>query len=112
MFCEIKSGETVTENEWFRRCEKERWPYVVVTHRRKYSAVNWDHTSLPKEADAKLEGSAQALCTKLEAVYDRRAGKRSKAIFSAKVGRFDSLLPGEARAAAKEIFEILSSALA
>lgn len=107
MFCEIKSGDMATANEWYRRCEKEHWPYIVVTHRRKYSAVNWDHVSLPKEADAKLDGCEVAL----EEVYDRHARKRSKGIFSAKVGRFDNMLPEEARAAAREIYGILTAAL-
>ncbi|MDX6769073.1 MAG: hypothetical protein SF051_06035 [Elusimicrobiota bacterium] len=109
MFCEIKKNETKVANDWFRRCEKERMPYVVVTHRKKYSAVDWDYISLPKAADAKLDAASPALLDQLQEVFQRHASRKSKVNFSAKVGGFDNLLPDEARAAAREVFQVLQA---
>ena len=112
MFCEIKKDETAVANDWFRRCEKERMPYVVVTHRKKYSAVDWDYISLPKAADAKLDAASPALLDRLQEVFQRHASRKSKFNFSAKVGSFDNMLPDDARSAAREVFQVLTVALA
>lgn len=112
VFCEIKANDDVAANKWFRHCEKERLPYVLVTRHRKYSAVTWDYVSLPKEADSKLDDAAQSLLTRLQEVFQRHAGKNSKFNFSAKVGGFDNMLPEQARAAAFEVFDLLRAAAA
>lgn len=111
VFCEIKANDNAAANKWFRHCEKERQPYVVVTHRRKYSTVNWDYISLPKAADSKLDASAEILLTRLQEVFHRHAGKKSKFNFSARVGGFDNMPPVAARAAAREVFGVLKAVL-
>ena len=106
-FCEVRPNDIGTVNKWFRQCQARNIPYVVVTHRAKYSKVAWDHVSLPKEADSKLEAAARAMTDQLKAIFRRHANPKSTFMFSAGVGEFDKLLPAQARAAANEIYHVL-----
>lgn len=110
-YCEIKAGETAAANKWYRHCEKEHLPYIVVTRRKKYSSVNWDYISLPKSADAKLEGSAKIMSKQLLEAFHRHANKKSRFTFSAQIGKFDNILPAAARTAAKEVSDVFKRIL-
>ena len=110
-FCEIKAGEIKAANKWYQHCESKRLPYIIVTHRKKYSSVNWDYISLPKSEDPKLEAAARVMSERLLEVFHRHANKKSRFTFSAQIGKFENMLPADARVAAKEVSGVFKNVL-
>lgn len=105
---ECKSNDTNSLNKWYKQCEKEGYPYVAVQHRSKYSKVEWDYLTIPKEKDINLKNNSAKIKQEILSVFEAVSNKKAKFMFSAGVGTFDNLFPDNAKRAGEMIFEILN----
>lgn len=95
-------------NNWFSHCVTNGIPYVYVTHRKKYSKVNWDYMSLPTSIDEKLDDSTKEyIVNKIMSTFSNYKNSKSIYNINAIVGDLDNLWPDDACKAADEIYLFL-----
>jgi hypothetical protein len=108
---ECKNTDVESSNKWYSECEKKGLPFVVVYHRSKYSKVEWDYLTIPKEKDELLRSKAEEVRKSLLSIFQSSATEKSTYDFSALLGKFDYLTPENASKAAGMVYDVLSKAI-
>ena len=76
-FVIAKRDEAHKNNAWFKHCEKEQIPYVVVEPRVKYALVYFDYTNLTKSNEQILLDNWESINKIAVDLYDQYSIKRS-----------------------------------
>lgn len=103
-----KDGDTVSDKIWFAHCQKNQIPYVVVRYRKTLADVEWDYITFPSEWDKKLIENESELKHKFINVFQKHASKRSEYTVTCTVASFKGMPIENAKAAAGEIFDVVS----
>jgi hypothetical protein len=110
-FVERKTNDEATENRWYDQCVKQRWPLIVVSYRKKYAKVTWDHITLPPEWDQRVRNAEDSIVSSILAIFSEHRGPRSHYAINAFAGSIDCLSPDAARIVANQVFNILHAAV-
>jgi len=104
-----KRSKGTTERKWFKHCEQEKIPYVIVSMRTKYADISFDYISLPKEYDAFLTNHAETIWKEAHAIFKKYAVKKSK--FGGGgllIINFENIPIDNAEFAANELFDLIN----
>lgn len=106
-FIECKQTDIESKNRWFRQCQSNSVPFVVVAIRTKYARVEWDCISMPHVCDDAIKSGSNCIIDRLESVLRKLLNRNWVYRGSAYSAIVDKLAPSDARAVAAAIYEIL-----
>jgi hypothetical protein len=98
-------------NAWYKECQRDAVPYVIVRSRRKYADIQWDHLNLPKEADDTIRSKGDDFRNGFVHIFRKHAGLKSEYRLGSFVVEFLNIDTARATAAAADMYDYVLSEL-
>lgn len=101
-------SDSDTINAWYRVCQKEQLPYIVVEKRTKFATVRWDYISFNSENEKNIVKNQDSYIEELNAIFAKyRNAKSEFRIDGAGLIYFFDIEVSKANAMAEELYDIV-----
>jgi len=99
-------NDSDTVNAWYRHCQKEQIPYIIIEKRKKFSTVRWDYISFPSEKDKDIGENQDKYNEDLKAIFKKYCNSKSRYEISGGLVDFFDIEVSKANAMAEELYDI------
>jgi len=94
-------------NAWFRLCQINGTPYVIIKTRMKYADVRWDHINFLPEIDNYIDKIGQSFVDGFILIFKKYANKKSEYIVGGRVAEFKNIDIELVESMASEIYDYI-----
>ena len=92
-------------NAWFKACQINSTPYVIIKTRIKYADVRWDHINFLPEIDNHIDKIGQSFVDGFVLIFKKYANKKSEYIVGGRVAEFKNIYIELFESMASEIYD-------
>ena len=111
MFEELKNGAEPSRG-WFRKCQDEQIPYIIVTKYKKYATVGWDYITFSDFNALLIRKNQEIFRKEVLHIYGNYADPdRSRHSIDDKAVHFFEIDNEEANDLASDLYEVVLRAL-
>jgi len=96
-------------NRWFKKCENEHIPYIVIKTKNKYAQIDWDYISFPKGYDKILINEKEKIYEFVMEIKNKYGVKKSDVTGNTLVTTFINIPLENAEKLATELFDFLNN---